>query len=241
MTTLITGAAGRVGRELIALRRARGDRLRALVLPNDPGREALASSGIEIVEGTLNDRSAVSEAVAGVCYVAHLAATMMWGEGADRSLFEQNIAGTFNLLDALVEQHVQLQRFFLASSDEIYPSLKANYTPINEQHPRNPYSFYGLTKETNECFAFYYQRAHDIPVTVARFALVARTEEILRPDGWSGRFFVRRSDARSVRGAQSPGCCSGTGCSLPNRSFIDASAGAGRRRHPLRVSHVRCH
>ena len=50
------------------------------------------------------------------------------------------------------------------------------------------FGFYGLTKETDERFAFYNHRAHGIPATVARFALIARSEEILRPDGWSGRF-----------------------------------------------------
>ena len=188
MTTLITGATGRVGRELLATRRARGDRVRALVLPGDPGLEALESENVEIVEGSLTDRGAVSEAVSGVSRIAHLAAVMLWGEGADQKLFEQNIAGTFHLLDAIVEQGIELERFFLASSDEVYPSLKASYLPIDEPHPLNPYSFYGLTKETNERFAFYYHRAHGIPATVARFALIARSEEILRPDGWSGCF-----------------------------------------------------
>ena len=188
MTTLVTGATGRVGRELVSLHRARGERIRALVLPGDTGVEALESKNVEIVEGSLTDRAAVSEAVSGVGRVAHLAAVMLWGEGVDQKLFDQNIAGTFHLLDAIVEQGIELERFFLASSDEVYPSLKAGYLPIDEPHPLNPYSFYGLTKETNERFAFYYHRAHGVPATIARFALIARSEEILRPDGWSGRF-----------------------------------------------------
>ncbi len=188
MTILITGATGRVGRELVALRQTKGEHVRALVMPGDPGREPLESEGVEIVDGSLTDRDAVGAAVDGVRRIAHLAGAMLWDEGADKSLFEQNIEGTFNLLDAAARKKVGLERFFLASSDEVYPSLKADYVPIDEPHPRNPYSFYGLTKETNERFAFYYQRARGIPATVARFALTARSEEILRPDGWSGRF-----------------------------------------------------
>lgn len=189
MTTLVTGATGRVGRELLAVRKANGDRIRALVLPDDPGLSALEQEGVEIVSGSLTDRAAVVKAVEGVDRIAHLAAVMLWDEGTNRILFEQNIGGTFNLLDAIVEQKRTIKRFFLASSDEVYPSLKADYVPIDESHPLNPYSFYGLTKETNERFALYYHRAHGIPVTAARFALTARAEEILRPDGWSGRFF----------------------------------------------------
>ena len=200
MTILITGATGRVGRELLALRKAKGEHVRALVMPGDPGRGPLEAEGVEIVDGSLTDSDAVMSAVEGVHRIAHLAGAMLWGEGADRSLFEQNIEGTFNLLDATAGKKAEIERFFLASSDEVYPSLKARYAPIDEPHPKNPYSFYGLTKETNERFAFYYHRAHGIPATVARFALTARAEEILRPDGWSGRFlFV--SPMRELFGA----------------------------------------
>ena len=200
MTTLITGATGRVGRELLTVRKEKGDRIRALVLPDDPDHHALEALGVEVVTGSLTDRDAVSEAVTGASHIVHLGAVMAWGEGAERSLFAQNIAGTFNLLDTVVEKGVQLERFFLASSDEVYPSLKASYLPIDESHPINPYSFYGLSKETNERFLFFYHRAHGIPVTVARFALTARAEEILYPDGWSGRFlFV--SSMRELFGA----------------------------------------
>jgi len=185
---LITGASGRIGRRLAARLGSKGHRIRALVLPDDPALEELRRGGIEVVTGSLTDRGAVQEAVAGVRRIAHLAATMLWGDDVDHELFRHNVAGTFELLDAAAQQEVKLDRFFLASSDEVYPSLMARYSPIDENHPCNPYSFYGLTKETNERFAFYYHRAHGIPVTVARFALTARSEEILRPDGWSGRF-----------------------------------------------------
>ena len=188
MTTLITGATGRVGCELLKSRLANGDKVRAFVLPDDPGLAALETGDVDIVTGTLTDRDSVAAAVEGVSKVAHLAAVMLWDAAADRTLFDHNIAGTFNLLDAVREQGSRIERFFIASSDEVYPSLMAEALPISESHPLNPYSFYGLTKEANERFAFYYHRAHDIPVTVARFALTARAEEVLRPDGWSGRF-----------------------------------------------------
>ena len=79
MVTLITGATGRVGQELLKRRKERGDRIRALVLPDDPRREALEAEDVEIVVGSLTDREAVSRAVDGVNSVAHLAAA--GGEG----------------------------------------------------------------------------------------------------------------------------------------------------------------
>lgn len=216
MKILITGASGRVGRDLVRDRQARGDAVRALVLPGDAGADALAAQGVEVVIGSLTDRDAVAAAVDGVDAIAHLAATMLWTPDADRELFAQNIGGTFNLLQAAVEAGRPLRRFFLASSDEVYPSLKARYHPIDEQHPQAPYSFYGLTKEVDERMAWYYHRAHGLPVTVARFALIARAEEILRPDGWSGRFLfaapmaglfraLGRADAAAAIEAAAPG------------------------------------
>ena len=188
MKTLITGASGRVGRQMVASRQAMGDSVRALVLPGDPDLDGLKEAGVEVIVGSLTDKEAVEQAVAGVDIIVHLAAAMLWEQGADRELFQQNIAGTFNLFDAVVSQKVQLQRFFIASSDEVYPSLKALYSPIDERHPQQPYSFYGLTKEIDERLALYYHRSHGVPVTIARFALIARSEEIRRPSGWSGRF-----------------------------------------------------
>jgi UDP-glucose 4-epimerase len=216
MKILITGASGRVGRELVRDRQARGDAVRALVLPGDPGAEILAARGVEVVAGSLTDRNAVAAAVDGVDAVAHLAAAMLWTPDADRELFDQNIGGTFNLLQAAVAASRPLRRFFLASSDEVYPSLQARYLPIDEQHPQAPYSFYGLTKEVDERIARYYHRAHGIPVTIGRFALIARAEEILRPDGWSGRFLfaapmaglfraLGRADAAAAIEAACPG------------------------------------
>jgi UDP-glucose 4-epimerase len=165
-----------------------GDSVRALVLPGDPGTERLKQAGVEVIVGSLTDIEAVQQAVAGVDIIVHLAAAMLWEQGADKELFQQNVAGTFNLFDAVVSQKVKLTRFFIASSDEVYPSLKALYSPIDERHPQQPYSFYGLTKEIDERLALYYHRSHGVPVTIARFALIARSEEIKRPSGWSGRF-----------------------------------------------------
>ena len=89
MTTLITGATGRVGRELVTMHKARGDRVRALVLPGDPGLATLNREDVEVVEGSLTDRGAISEAVSGVDRVAHLAAVMLWEDSANHKLFEQ--------------------------------------------------------------------------------------------------------------------------------------------------------
>jgi len=215
MKTLITGASGRVGRRLVEALAADGHQVRALVIAGDPGAEWLAERDVELVEGNLGEGEVLRRAVRGVDHVVHLAAVMDWTEAAPRTTFEPNVGGTVSLLQALLEEDVRPRRVVLASSDEVYPSLEAEEIPIPETHPRNPWSFYGLTKLMNEEAAAFFHRAHGLPTAVARFALIAEAPEILTPTGWSGRFLFRdpmramlagmgRDDAVAVLDANPP-------------------------------------
>jgi len=188
MQVLVTGAAGRVGRRLARLLLDRGHSVRAAVLPGDPGGEWLAEQGCEVAEVDLRDAAQVDLAVAGVDAIAHLAALMLWESSAqaDEQLFEANVHATHHLLETAARGG-GVSRFFLASSDEVYPSLEAGGEPIGEGRPLSPYSYYGLTKELCERMALFFHRAHQLPVAVARFSLIAEPREILSAGGWSGR------------------------------------------------------
>ena len=48
---------------------------------------------------------------------------MLWTPNANRELFDENIGGIVNLLQAAVAAGRPLRRFFQISSDEVYPSL----------------------------------------------------------------------------------------------------------------------
>ncbi|WP_020495621.1 NAD-dependent epimerase/dehydratase family protein [Sciscionella marina] len=189
---LVTGATGRVGSRLVDTLLDQGRPVRAVVLPEDPGRAALPEA-VEAIEGSLTDPAVVAEAVDGVGAAVHLAATMDWGPGANDRLFEANVRATYLLFEALagrdsaIGRGRAIERVVLASSDEVYPALQVG-EPIAEERPLAPYSFYGLTKELDERLAAYYHRT-GLAVTVARFSLVAAAEEITHPDGWSGRLF----------------------------------------------------
>lgn len=189
MKILVTGVTGRVGRNLAAALLARGDWVTSLVLPGDPGLRGAEEAGVDCTVGNLRDERAVAAAVAEVDAVVHLGAAMLWGDiGQNVSLFEDNVRGTFNLLNAAAPRASKLTRFVLASSDEVYPSLFARTLPIEESHPTEPYSFYGTSKLIGEEMAWFYRRAHALPTTVARFALVSEPSEVIRSDGWLGRF-----------------------------------------------------
>lgn len=188
MKVLVTGVTGRVGRNLAPVLMARGDAVRGLVLPDDPGADQARSSGIECVVGNLRDAATAGDAVADVDAVVHLGAMMLWGgDQHNPALFEDNLRGTFNLANAAAIRG-GLHRFVFASSDEVYPSLFASYLPIDEDHPTRPYSFYGLTKLAGEEILRYYHRANELPIAIARFALVAEPWETTQQGGWLGRF-----------------------------------------------------
>ncbi|OZM75672.1 NAD(P)-dependent oxidoreductase [Pseudonocardia sp. MH-G8] len=183
---LVTGATGRVGSRLSRTLLERGDRVRTVVLPDDPGADRLAD-GVEVVRGDLSDPATVAAAVDEVDAVVHLAAAMDWGPGANDHLFAANVESTYLIFERLARREVPPSRVVLASSDEVYPTLGAT-EEIVEDRRLAPYSFYGLTKELDERLAAFYHRAHGLPIAVARFSLVAEPHEIASPTGWSGRF-----------------------------------------------------
>ena len=65
-----------------------------------------------------------------------------------------NLNSTINILD-LMEKY-EITNILFSSSASVYGN--ALYTPIDENHPLNPFSFYGLTKKISEDIIINYQR-----------------------------------------------------------------------------------
>ena len=198
MTVLITGVTGRVGRNLARSLLAEGRPVRGLVLPGDPGLESAQAAGVDCVIGDLADPAAVASALDGVDGVVHLGAAMLFGsDDVNPTLMDANIRGAYELAHAAAKTGVR--RFVFASSDEVYPSLVAKYLPIDESHPREPYSFYGLTKVTGEELLHYEHRANGLPIAIARFALVYEPWEAVSPNGTLGGFLFYEKVKNFVR------------------------------------------
>jgi len=189
MEILITGVTGRVGRNLSKLLIDNGHSVRGLVLEKDDNINLVKEIGVKCFKGDLNNPESLKEAVLNVKAIYHLGGLMAWGNDKDNpSLFNDNLKGTFNLLNATIVNEVKLDKFIFASSDEVYPSLLAKELPIKETHPTTPYSFYGFTKLACEQMVMYFQRANNIPATIARFALITEPQEVTYKSGWLGRF-----------------------------------------------------
>ena len=200
MRVLVTGAAGRIGRNLCDALLEQGASVRGVALPDDAGAERIRTAGVEVLTGNLRDPELCARAVDGVDAIMHLGAMLLFGKDEyNPVLLEDNHRATFNLLQAAAVAKRPLQRFVFASSDEVYPSLEAKYLPIDEEHPKNPYSFYGVTKLMSEDLVWFYQRAHNIPGAVARFSLTIEPWEALDPTRPLGGFLHRSSMLGFIR------------------------------------------
>jgi dihydroflavonol-4-reductase len=97
MTTLVTGANGHVGANLIRALLARGRTVRALVHTN---RQAIENLNVEIVRGNICDLSSLCEAFNGAKVVYHLAAHISLSMDEWPLCESINVIGTRNVVEA---------------------------------------------------------------------------------------------------------------------------------------------
>lgn len=149
---VITGSAGRIGSCVAAQLLARGDRVTGVDL--QPAR--LTQPGYRHIECRFDCPATVQEILTGADAVVHTGALMSWHPKDNDTMVHANVTATRMLLEAAKNQ--QIKRFIFASSGEVYPEVRAQSQPVTEQHPRNPLSFYGLTKLLGEELVQFYQR-----------------------------------------------------------------------------------
>lgn len=192
MKILVTGATGRIGHNAVDELLRLGHRVRALVMPGDPLRSRVEKPGVEIVAGSLTDRESLIPAVEGVDAVFHLGALMPQGRKADE-LFEVNIRGTFNLLEAVAPHAHRIHRFVMASTDNVYYTARgALYLPIDENHPRMTDDPYGMSKVVCEDMCWNYMRQYGLKVAMPRFGVTMECHELLDPQGiLAPRYFLK--------------------------------------------------
>lgn len=99
MTVLVTGATGFLGNHVARLLAERGERVRVLVRPSSEFRR-LEGLPVERVAGDLRDPASLARATEGVETVYHVAADYRLWARAPREIYEANVTGTRNLLQA---------------------------------------------------------------------------------------------------------------------------------------------
>ena len=97
MTTLVTGATGHLGANLVRTLLANGEKVRVFVRP-DSDLSAVDGLDVEHAVGDLRDRSSIREAVNGVDRLYHTAAFVSIRSGDRQELFDVNVLGTRYLM-----------------------------------------------------------------------------------------------------------------------------------------------
>ena len=192
MNVLVTGAAGRVGRMLVRKLQEVGHTVRGFDVVQAPP----VYEPDEMIVGSLLNPVDVRQAVDGVEAVAHLAALMSWKAEDHERMFDLNVRGTFNLLEAA--QSKPISRFLYASTGEVYPEVNPAYLPIDEEHPKQPTSVYGVTKLMGEELVRNYGR-RGLPFCILRFANTQWPGELIDPTGFFARVFHLNAKLTQLR------------------------------------------
>src|ERR1700693_4884349 len=99
MSTLVTGAAGFLGSHVARQLVARGDEVRVLLRASSTNR-AIADLSLEYVTGDLRDPASLDRAMKGIKRVFHVAADYRLWAKRKQDIYDSNVGGTKNLLDA---------------------------------------------------------------------------------------------------------------------------------------------
>jgi dihydroflavonol-4-reductase len=99
MTTLVTGAAGFLGSHVARQLVARGDEVRVMLRASSTNR-AIADLSLEYVTGDLRDAASLDRAMKGVKRVFHVAADYRLWAKRKQDIYDSNVGGTKNLLEA---------------------------------------------------------------------------------------------------------------------------------------------
>lgn len=106
MTTLVTGATGLVGLNVVHQLAKRGEKIRVLARPTSNGIGFVKRFGAEVASGDVTDCDSVKRAMSGVRRVYHVAG-VVGGKWQEKQMWAVNVRGTENVCRAALEENVE--------------------------------------------------------------------------------------------------------------------------------------
>lgn len=99
--------------------------------------------------------------------IIHLAAMLQEAELNPAKAFKVNCESVINILE-IARTVESIKRIVFASSGHVYGH--GIYDPVDEEHPKNPNDFYGITKLLGELYGLKYHERFGIDFVVTRLA-----------------------------------------------------------------------
>jgi len=131
-----------------------------ILSPYDPK----SNENLTVVSGSILDLNLLYSLAMQVDIIYHLAVQCLVRCNEDFKLgHETNDAGTFNV--CLAAKRFGAKIVYISTS-EIYGT--AQYSPMNESHPTEPQSIYGLTKLVGEQYVRMFNKYYDVPAVIIR-------------------------------------------------------------------------
>jgi UDP-glucose 4-epimerase len=195
LNIMVTGGAGFIGSHLVDKLIQMGNQVNVYDNFDEyyEGKEYniqnhLGNSNFNLIKADILDYDTLCKSMNNVDIVFHFAA-----QAGVRYSFEHpiktntiNTTGTLNVLNAAKTN--QLKKIIFASSSSVYGVPQ--YLPIDEKHPTNPISIYGVSKLAAERYC----RILELPTVMLRFHTVYGPR--LRPDlaihNWIHRLFQNK-------------------------------------------------
>lgn len=165
---LVTGGAGFIGSNVARLLAEEGRDVTVLdSLVTGYEKNLAGLRGVNLVRGDVRDAAQVAKLAEGASVVFHFAASV----GNTRSIespfedSEVNILGTLSVLEAA--RLAGVRKVVYSSSAAIFGELRR--LPIDEAHPAEPDSPYGVSKLAGEKHCLAYSRLHDLEAVCLRY------------------------------------------------------------------------
>jgi UDP-glucose 4-epimerase len=172
MTTAVTilGGGGFLGGAIVDRLLQAGHAIRVFERPHvGPHRRFAANESVQWIQGDFCQLTGIHEVLEGSDAVIHLACTTRPKSSNERPIFdvESNVVSTLQLLEAM--RGIGIKKIVFASSGGTVYGQPIR-TPIDEGHPTDPTTSYGITKLTIEKYMQLEKVLHGLQPVILRVA-----------------------------------------------------------------------
>jgi UDP-glucose 4-epimerase len=193
---LITGGAGMIGSTLARMAACCGAEVQIVdaMLPLYGGNLFNLSGSdhrIDFVQGDIRDSKLMEQLVEDVDFIFDLAAQVSYVESNRDPLLDLDIncKGHLSVLEACRKRN-QKTKLVFSSSRFVYGATK--YNPVDEDHPTDCKSIYGIHKLTAEKYFYFYNAAYGLDTVCVRIANPYGPRQQMKHNGYGiVNWFIR--------------------------------------------------